>query len=942
MDQSFRFGPFRLIPGQQLLSDENLPVRLGGRALEILTALVEKRGDLVSKAELLARAWPGVLVEESNLKVHVSALRKALGDGQPGRRFITTVSGRGYRFIGTIESAEDAIIIPQSPSETRHNLPTSTRTIGRDDAIESVRSRLLEKRFVTLVGAGGIGKTKVATATAEKLIGEFEDGIWFVDLATLRDSSHIPSEIANTIGIKIYSEDIISGILSYIKRKTLLIILDNCEHIIENAALVAEAIIQGAPSAYILATSREPLQYAREYVQRIRPLSTPPVDASITAAELKQFSAVQLFIERAAASLDDFDPSDDDVFVIAHICRHLEGVALAIELAAVRVDAFGLHGVASMISENFQILNRGRRTAPSRQKSLAATLEWSYNLLSNSEQKTLRTLSVFTGDFTFTAASEVISDETGSRVIDDLASLVTKSLISADVGGAVVNYRLLETTRAYAVEKLRQGEEDRAAMSHYTDLLIRTSKISAAELKATSIARWENAYSAQISDIRNALKWAFSDKGDLETALALTLAALPLWLTLGLMEECRSGVERALGCDRLASGMSDAKEMKLRAAHCRALIIRGPSNEVGDAWLKVVEIAERVDDHEHRLWGLWGLSTLYRARGSHRTALIFAERCRAYALSMGDAAAAHAAARLIAITQFHLGDFSKCRETMDDYSARAPQTASSAAVKSNFPYNQRVGALGTLTLLHWVEGDPDRALQLANQTVEEARAIYDGPSLADVLLHSSIPVALSAGAWSLAEKWIDLTEANLRSHALNVAHLHSLCLEAVLRILQGDAAGTPRLAVALAELGQTGSLIRYPYHLGTLAVGYGLAGQLGKALETIDKALTLTEQHDENWCLAELLRIKGELLAQDALIEQAEAYFIRAREVASVQGALSWNLRATVSLAKLWRKSDRHEEAKAMLSSTIRRFDEGFQTRDLQVARNLSFELSEN
>ena len=473
------FGPFHFFPARLLLLEDEMPVRLGSRALEILAALVDRPGELVSKDELTTRVWPNTVVEESNLKVNVAALRRALGEGQPGRRYIATVSGRGYRFVAPVERAEPGTLsVPQGPAAKRpHNLPaSSTRTIGRDDTIHALLRQLQRHRLVTIVGPGGIGKTTVVLAAAETHIGAYEHGVWFVDLAPLADPQFVPSAVASTVGLTIHSENVLAGLAAYLRDKEMLIVLDSCEHIIDAAAALAEQIIGGATGVHILATSREPLRAKAERVHRLPPLASPPSAPGLTAAEALAFPAVQLFVERASESLENFELSDADASVVAEICRRLEGIALAIELAATRVDSLGVHELSALVGDRFWLLRQGRRTALSRHRTLAAALDWSYEFLPETERTILRRLSVFAGAFSLDSATAVIAGLgiLGPEIVESLANLVAKSLVSADVGGAVAQYRLLDTTRAYALQKLSESGElealERRHAEHHQNL----------------------------------------------------------------------------------------------------------------------------------------------------------------------------------------------------------------------------------------------------------------------------------------------------------------------------------------------------------------------------------------------------------------------------------------------------------------------------------------
>jgi DNA-binding winged helix-turn-helix (wHTH) protein len=286
------FGPYRLLAAQRLLLEGDRPVRLGSRAFDILAALVERAGEVVGKEQLIARAWPQTFVEEANLEIQVSALRRALGDGHGGNRYVITVPGRGYNFVAPVRREETlrAASAPPAPSTTPHNLPFAvTRMIGRDDAVAALVTRLSRERLVTVVGTGGIGKTTVALAVAERMIASYEHGVWLVDLAPLGDPRLVPSAVATVLGLEIRADDLLSGLVTRLRDKRMLLLLDNCEHVIEAVASLAAALLSRASGVNILATSREPLGVTGESEYHLEPLGLPRASSRLTAAEAATF-----------------------------------------------------------------------------------------------------------------------------------------------------------------------------------------------------------------------------------------------------------------------------------------------------------------------------------------------------------------------------------------------------------------------------------------------------------------------------------------------------------------------------------------------------------------------------------------------------------------------------------------------------------------------------
>ena len=432
-EHEISFGPYRLLAGRRLLIEGQKPVRLGSRAFDILAALVERGGEVVSKEELIARAWPQTFVEESNLKIQVSALRRALGDGQRGHRYIITIPGRGYNFVAPVrrEQASHPPPAVSVPPTSPNNLPYAvTRMIGRDEAEAALVRRLSRERLVTIVGAGGIGKTTVGLAVAERMMASFEHGVWLVDLAPLADPRLVPSAVATVLGLEIRSADPLGSLSAALRDKQMLLLLDNCEHLIEAVAGLAPAILRGAPAVTILATSREPLGVTGEKEYHLGPLGFPPALSRLPAVEAATFPAVQLFVERVTAILEDFVLDDGNASMIAEICRRLDGLPLAIEFAAPRVEILMLEGLAARLDDSLQLLGARRRAAMPRHQTMRAVVDWSYGLLSGDEQMFFRALGIFKGVFTVTAAAAVATDAADtSEAIDRLADLVTKSLV---------------------------------------------------------------------------------------------------------------------------------------------------------------------------------------------------------------------------------------------------------------------------------------------------------------------------------------------------------------------------------------------------------------------------------------------------------------------------------------------------------------------------------
>ena len=413
------FGPFSLIVSERLLTSGSVPVELGARTLDTLIALVSQPNEVISKRDLLAQVWPDVTVEEGSLRFHIASLRKALGDGKDGARYISTVAGRGYCFVAPLSrSHQDDVQAANAdvPSFPHTNLPGRlTRMVGRDNDVLRLSTELTAARFVTIVGAGGVGKTTVAVAVGHHLHEAFDGAVLFVDLGMLSDPNLASTALASMLGLAVQSRDATPSLIAYLRNKRIFLILDTCEHLIEAIATLASQIFTAAPQVHILATSREALQVEGEHIYRLDPLASPPDDVDFTAAVARTFPAPQLFVERAVASGARLDFNDAEAAIVVGICRRLDGVALAIELAARRVGAYGLQQTAALLDQRLTLLWLGSRTAPPRQKTLHATLDWSYGLLSELERIVLRRLAVFVGHFTLDAALAVVTSTSVDR-----------------------------------------------------------------------------------------------------------------------------------------------------------------------------------------------------------------------------------------------------------------------------------------------------------------------------------------------------------------------------------------------------------------------------------------------------------------------------------------------------------------------------------------------
>jgi predicted ATPase/DNA-binding winged helix-turn-helix (wHTH) protein len=946
VDLTFSFGPFRLSPRRQLLLKGETPVPLGSRAFEILLALVERAGEVIDKKSLMTRAWSDVTVEESNLRAQVTSLRRVLAEGGTGEAYIVTLPNRGYRFVAPVARSKSDTTATIAVHEA-HNLPDRlNRPIGRADIVAMVCSRLQRGRFITIVGSAGIGKTTVALAVADKLATTYRDGAMFIDLAPLNDPRLVPSALASVLGVAVRSDNPYPALISFLKDNQILILLDNCEHVLLAAAELAEKLLKGVPGVHILATSREPLRAEDERVQRLPPLGIPVADERLTATEALAYPSIQLFVERAAASGAGYELIDADVPIVGQICRRLDGIALAIELAAGRVDAFGIRGVASRLDDRFHLLTRGRRTALPRHQTLGAALDWSYELLSATERAVMRRLGAFSGRFAMDAAIAVTGDAgiSAAEVDDTVADLVEKSLVVADVGGETVYYRLTDTARAYALKKLTEDGEAQAIARRHAMYQLDQLERARSDWETQPTAEWLSKIAPRIDDLRSALDWASLSDGEADMAIALTVAAVPLWFEMSLMEECRARAERALNALERSAAKDQRRRMHLYAAVAWSQMYTvGSARDTGLAWATASEIAEGLDDTDYRLRALWGIWATHLNRGEFGAALRLAKQFSELAGKKADENDRLMGDRLTGVALHFLGNQPDARLHIERMLAGyvAPTQRSHAA---RFQFHQSVSARMTLARILWLQGLPDQALSCIKTNIDDAVAINHSLSLCNALANSACPIALLAGDLATAEHYTTMLLSQTVRDAFDIWRAFGNCFEGELHVRRGNPSiGLQQLKAGVDELRRAKFGQYLTTFLGRLAECQANAGDILPATATIEEASARNEESEERWCTPELLRIKGQVAlrsgAEDAG-SAAEQDFLKSIELARVQAALSWELRSATSLARLWQDQGKTKEAYELLSPVYDRFREGFDTSDLSSAKSLLGELS--
>jgi predicted ATPase len=932
------FGPFRLHATERLLEKNGSPLKIGSRALDILITLLEHTPEVVSKRDLIRRVWGQLVVDEVSLRVHVTALRKRLGDGDSSVSYIANIPGRGYCFASAVTWAE-AEATPRKAPKAAPRLPREPLLmVGRDNVVRELTAQLKKQRFVSIVGAGGIGKTTIALALAYRMLAEFQGAVHFLDLGAVEDPRLLASLLASQLGLVAVSDQPLPVILTHLREQRMLLVFDSCEHLIEAIAALTENIFRDAPQVHILVTSREALRAEGEQVHHLPPLECPPPYAeSLTATQALGFPAVQLFVKQVVHSGHVFELTDADAPIVAEICRRLDGIALALELAASRVGVHGVQGTASLLDKQFRLLWHGRRTALPRHQTLSATLDWSYNLLSRTEQLVLQRLAVFVRGFSLEAALDVAAESLDpAELTETLATLVDKSLVTSDSTTAM-RYRLLDTTRAYAWQKLTGSGEDLKIVRRHCEHMIHALERFGVTIWALPSSESIDFFVLNLGNLRAALEWSFSDQGDRGLGAKLTGASACLFFQVGLLPECAAWTERAIGAlDTLSKGTR--LELELLACFASSLMItRGNVLTTHTALAGALDIAERLKAAPMQLFLLHALYKWQVRSGDFRVLRELTNRIETVAKEIPDPFANAIAHGFFAFTCFYTGDNHEVR--------RHARIALAAPVHSS---KLNVASFGSVhrvkhVLAHnlWVLGYPHQAMVIAEEAVQEADDL-NRPFTFCYVLNSGVVVALETGDWQRAEELIHCLSTIATKHELLTYARASVGWQGRLAVSRGDLSrGIELLQTALAALHEDGYELYRPQLSLALAEGLAKAGRREFAYSTICEAVSWAETRGRVLDLIDLLRVKGEILASMSQKDtgEGEACLLQSLQLARQRGLLSLELRVGISLASFWAGRAQRSKALELLDPIFDRFSEGLQTRDLIAAANLLQQL---
>jgi predicted ATPase/DNA-binding winged helix-turn-helix (wHTH) protein len=906
-----------------------MPVRLGGRALDLLLALVESAGEIVSKKDLLARVWPGVIVEEGSLRFHMVAVRKALGDGEGGRRYIVNIANKGYTFVGVVERRESNAQGEPHSRRLLKSLPAvATATVGRDGDIDVLVAKLLQRRLVSVVGSGGIGKTTVAIASAHAAESYFEGDVHFVDLSPIAEAQLVLSSVAAAVGLQ-NRVDGLRDLAAHVGNRKTLVVLDCCEHVITAAAELAEVLVSSCPNVHILATSREPLRAEGELVYRLPPLPFPPEGEGTTTEAALAFPAVRLFVDRAAAADSGFELTDADAPLASQLCRELDGIALAIELAAGRIEALGLEAVVAHLDASVRLMWHGRRTAVPRHQTLGATLDWSFNLLADGEKRVLRRLSVFPETFSLAAAVAVCGfDHETSQAIELIANLVSKSLVVVDAGGASLRYRLLDSTKSYCWRKLCDLGEEMCISEHFCNYFDAWAQLGIVQPLAKDAI--EN-LRLELPSLRATLEWHFRD-GATSHAVRLAASVCPLLLQLSQLTECARWAQAALA-QMPPTFVGSHWEVQLQGALGSSLIYSTGSSvgEAETAFKRSIEVAKRLRDSRSTVQLLNGYTLMVLRDGRYSYALSTAREAQSLLADMDDQESRAAVDAILGWALHLTGDVG---EALQHWEHCIPGTAPSD-LTSMLGFDYRIRALCGLARGLWLTGHYAKAVAMAENAIAHARDSGHAVTHCIALLWAGSVFTYYGNDAERSEELVATLERVATRHSLvpylNVANI----TRGQMLIAQGrPAEGVERIRRAVEVLHACRYELVTSVSLTIMAKGLADLSFHSASLEVCGEVARMIEAGGDFLRMPELLYTRGRCLAAAGQRDQAAKSYLSAIDLARSQGVKSSQVRSAVALAEQLVDAGRLEEAQLLLRPHV---DDaaGEVSPDLFIARSL-------
>ena len=913
------FGPFRFNPSRRRLMRDHQEVLLGTRAFDILQALVGSAGRSLTNKELIQFAWPGIHVEEANLRVHISSLRKTLGCGKDGVRYIENLVGRGYCFVAPVQwleedppaAASSGAQVSGAPGSASPPPPLRSRIIGREAEVADVCQLLAAGRFVSIVGPGGLGKTTVALATAHRLLGSDLAAQFFLDLSEIRDPGLVIPALARSVGVATGRQPSEALLISHLRGQRALLVLDSCEHLADAMAELAQSLWDHLPELHILVTSREALRIDCERIFPLSALAVPTGDSELAPGALNASPAVEMFFDKVASSGFRGELAAEDLGIVGDICRRLDGIPLAIELVASHASTFGFSGLLTLLGERHSLRLEGKRNAALRHQTLETMLDWSYDLLSTTDRDVLMYLSAFVGDFTLDAAQFVATNDTRDifAVSNAITRLVNKSLLTASAKGSLTSFRLLDTTREYAQEKLMaSGAACDAYEKHAAYYLARLGGTGS----GGAFTRKDfSSYMADVPNIRLALERAAAAP-DHPCLARLCAASVPVFVGLGLLTECGTWCAHVLA--RSGPALDDPLELSIQEGLAIAsMFTNGNHDTVRSAISRGLELAERSGQFERTLHLLSGQHIFFTRIGDFRAALECAEHCLRVCRAEGDPAGIATAEWMVGCSYHLVGDQAKALEFTERGFDTVP--LSSPRDTRYFGYDHQIRALIVLVRTLWLRGKPEEARRVAETAISEAVRKNSQIDLCIALLYVCTIAIWDRDAETADARSQRLLEVAARN-SLKPYEMVGLALAGQVDVLCNRLdSGIEKLQAAIAYLEAEEHHILTPVFLGSLSDAFSRSGRIDRAKRLIDVAIERARRGSGSCHLPELYILAGQIEGRDpsAPAGRMVEWFQEARAVARRHSDVHHELEASLELLKQGQRM--HQELAVLMAS---------------------------
>lgn len=893
------FGDWALDLTNEIFLKGDKRVPLTKRAFQVLVTLVKAKGELVTKDQLLDEVWRGVIVEENNLQAQISTLRRKLGSD---RRLISTEFGIGYRFLGEIKASEISdtnqeisVIRPNKIVSREQKLPP---ILGRERELTQLTGLLSENQLVTITGTAGMGKTRLAKELAFAHTTHFEEGAKFVELAAIQENRHVSAAILSQLDVHSSFDLLSPEDISRLSSTNIFLVIDNCEHIIDAVAESISKLLLHAPNLTILTTSQEPLNIDGEHQFQLTPLQLP--EKLPDSGNEPDSPAVQLFCRHASAIQFGFSPTTEQLATITSICRQLDGLPLAIELAAARITLFSLNDIERSLSERLIYLTSGKRSSDPRHKTLMGAIDWSFRLLTEFEKQLFQCLSVFANKFTLTNVIQLYQSLEKNAEIEEweiaegINNLLSKSLLQKSISAEdISSFYFLESLKIFANHKLKESDKHNKLKRAHAQIFRQQTEQANYDWIEMPSDRWNLKYQAQINDLCLALDWAVIEKNDLTLGIQILKNTPAFWITFSMYDECRRYIEPILNTytyvDYQHLTISAQEIMHLNCALGKALTwSKGPIQETQLSWERTLEIGHELEDREAQLQAHYGLWLYCLRTNQFRKALGHAKSFSAIAERVSpDYDAIATGIRIEGVAKHYLGQH-RCAIEKLERSIKLMET-----YPSNQPYrfglDQLVAAKAFASRVYWILGKTHIAMDVARSSLERAYELNHVCSICCSLAEGICMVAfLNNNIEQVSELATELKQLSSNSN-LNLWNTYS---ELYITWVESNTLNSDSLRSAFA--GKISSLTQKKLHWLYSTLLFEAIVKAG--MDELLKALRIEDiLGTEHWAKPIYIFHVSDLAPDEA---QKKSLIEQSMSVAREEGAYSWLLRLQVHLAE--------------------------------------------